>query len=112
MPSLPIEGSSRRQSLLGADRSDRIYRRILSGFGLALPFLLVVILAVLFVSALSALRRFGPSFLWTSTWDPVAEIYGAAPMIVGPLLSSLLAILIAVPLALGVAISLTEFAPR
>ncbi|PYP14020.1 MAG: phosphate ABC transporter permease subunit PstC, partial [Gemmatimonadetes bacterium] len=70
------------------------------------------ILGVLFVRALPALRRFGPSFLWTSTWDPVAEIYGAAPMIVGTLLSSVVALLIAVPLALSVAIFLTEFAPR
>src|SRR5436189_5563965 len=120
MTSLPIEGvpsgraaiESRWQSLLGKDRSDRIYRRVLTGFALALPFLILVILGVLFVRALPALRRFGPSFLWTSTWDPVAEIYGAAPMIVGTLLSSLVAILIAVPLALGVAIFLTEFAPR
>src|SRR5438477_924638 len=119
MTSLPIEGvpprssiETRWQSLLGKDKSDRTYRRILTGFALALPLLFLGILAVLFVSALPALRRFGPSFLWTSTWDPVAEIYGAAPMIVGTLLSSLVAILIAVPLALGVAIFLTEFAPR
>src|SRR5713226_9653089 len=99
-------------SLLSADRSDRIYRRVLTGFALALPSLLLVILGVLFVSSLPALRRFGPSFLWTSTWDPVAEVYGAEPMIFGTLASSLLALLIAVPLALGVAILLTEFAPR
>src|SRR5258705_7183999 len=112
MTSLPIEGPSRRQSLLGADRTDRIYRRILTGFALALPVLFLMILAVLFVSALPALRRFGPSFLWTSTWDPVAELYGAAPMIFGTLASSFIALLIAVPLALGVAIFITEFAPR
>ncbi len=120
MTSLPIQGvpsgraaiESRWQSLLGKDRSDRIYRRVLTGFALALPFLILVILGVLFVRALPALRRFGPSFLWTSTWDPVAEIYGAAPMIVGTLLSSVVALLIAVPLALSVAIFLTEFAPR
>ena len=99
-------------SLLSADRSDRIYRRALTGFALALPSLLLVILGVLFVSSLPALRRFGPSFLWTSTWDPVAEVYGAAPMIFGTLASSVLALLIAVPLALGVAIFLTEFSPR
>src|SRR5690349_4406249 len=97
---------------LGKDRSDRIYRRILTAFALALPLLFLMILAVLFVSALPALRQFGPSFLWTSTWDPVAEIYGAAPMIVGTLLSSFVALLIAVPLALSVAILLTEFSPR
>jgi phosphate transport system permease protein len=116
MTSLPIEGvpptESRWQSLLGTDRSDQHYRRILTGFALALPALILVILGVLFVNALPALRRFGPSFLWTSTWDPVAEIYGAAPMIVGTLLSSFVALLIAVPLALSVAILLTEFSPR
>jgi len=120
MTSLPIEGvppgppatESRWQSLLGTDRSDRTYRRILTGFALALPALILVILGVLFVNALPALRRFGPSFVWTSTWDPVAEIYGAAPMIVGTLLSSFVALLIAVPLALSVAILLTEFSPR
>ncbi len=112
MTSLPIEGASRRPSLLRADRSDRIYRTLLTGFALALPALILVILGVLFVSALPAMRRFGPSFLWTSTWDPVAEVYGAAPMIFGTLASSLLALLIAVPLALGVAIFLTEFSPK
>ena len=98
--------------LLGRDRSDRVYRRVLTAFALVLPSLILIILGVLFAGALPALKRFGPSFLWTSTWDPVAEIYGAAPMIFGTLASSLIALLIAVPLALGVAIFLTEFAPR
>jgi phosphate transport system permease protein len=102
----------RWQALRSVDRSDRIYRRVLTMFALALPFLILIILGVLFVSALPAIKRFGPSFLWTSTWDPVAEVYGAAPMIFGTLASSFLALLIAVPLALGVAIFLTEFSPR
>src|SRR6266508_1429098 len=113
MTSPPVEAAtSRWQSLLGRDRSDRIYRRVLTGFALALPFLILLIIGVLFVNALPAVKRFGPSFVWTSTWDPVAEVYGAAPMIFGTLASSLLALLIAVPLALSVAIFLTEFAPR
>ena len=103
---------SRWQSLLGRDRSDRIYRRVLTALALALPLLIVIILGVLFVEAWPAIKRFGPSFLVTSTWDPVAEVYGAAPMIFGTLASSLLALLIAVPLALSVAIFLTEFSPR
>jgi phosphate transport system permease protein len=102
----------RWQSLLGRDRSDRIYRQVLTAFALALPLLIIVILGVLFVEAWPALKRFGASFLVTSTWDPVREVYGAAPMIFGTLASSLLALVIAVPLALSVAIFLTEFAPR
>ncbi len=112
VPAPPSETArSRWQSLLGRDRSDRIYRRVLTAFALSLPLLIVIILGVLFVEAWPALKRFGPSFLWTSTWDPVAEVYGAAPMIFGTLASSLLALLIAVPLALSVAIFLTEFSP-
>ena len=102
----------RWRALRSVNRSDRIYQRVLTGIALALPLLILVILGVLFVNALPAIGRYGPAFIWTSTWDPVAEIYGAAPMIFGTLGSSVLALLIAVPLALGVAIFLTEFAPR
>src|SRR5215510_179781 len=120
MTSLPIEPvpvprrstETRWSSLLSTNRSDRVYRMILTAFALGLPVMILIILAVLFKGALPALKRFGPSFAWTSTWDPVAEIYGAAPMIFGTLASSLLALLIAVPLALSVAIFLTEFSPR
>jgi phosphate transport system permease protein len=55
--------------------------------------------------------RFGASFITTSTWDPVAGQFGAWPAIIGTLLTSLLALSMAVPLSLGVAIYLTEFAP-
>jgi phosphate transport system permease protein len=73
---------------------------------------MATILVELLLRAGPSLKRFGWTFLWTSTWDPVAEIYGAAPMIFGTLASSFLALVIAVPLALGVSIFLTEFAPR
>jgi len=119
MTSLPIEpvpprprSETRWPSLLSTNRSDRVYRGILTGIALGLPILILIILGVLFVGALPALKRFGPSFLWTSAWDPITEVYGAAPMIFGTIASSLLALVIAVPLALSVAIFLTEFSPR
>jgi phosphate transport system permease protein len=59
-----------------------------------------------------AIHRFGLGFVTSSTWDPVAEQFGAFPLIFGTLLSSLLALLLAVPLSLGVAIFITEFSPR
>jgi phosphate transport system permease protein len=101
----------RWQSLRGVNASDRTYKAVLTALALALPLLIVVLLSQLFVSALPAIGRFGLPFLWTSTWDPVAEVYGAAPMIFGTVASSFLALVLAVPLALGVAIFLTEFAP-
>ena len=61
--------------------------------------------------ALPAADRFGLGFITSSVWDPVAGHFGAWPAVVGTLLTSLLALAMAVPLALGVAIYLTEFAP-
>jgi phosphate transport system permease protein len=100
------------EGLFGRNRGDRVYRALVTGLGLLLPALLLAFVIELATNAWPSMQRFGWRFLWTSTWDPVAEIYGAAPMIFGTLVSSLLALLIAIPLALGVAVFLTEFAPK
>lgn len=78
---------------------------------LAVPVLLGFLVYELYQGAELAIQRYGFSFLTSSTWDPVAEEFGAAPLIIGTVVSALLALLIAVPLSLGVAIFLTEFAP-
>jgi phosphate transport system permease protein len=101
-----------RPAARGVDAGDRVYRALLTAAALALPALLAALVTGLAASAWPAVRRFGARFLWTSVWDPVAGVFGAAPMIVGTLASSLLALLLAVPLALGVAVFLAEFAPR
>src|ERR1700690_125129 len=56
--------------------------------------------------------KFGLGFFFSSVWDPVAEQFGAAPFIYGTLVTSLLALAIAVPLGLAAAIFLAELAPR
>ncbi|MCI4349047.1 MAG: phosphate ABC transporter permease subunit PstC [Thermoplasmata archaeon] len=67
---------------------------------------------LLAVRSQEAFSRFGPRFLSGTLWDPVHGVYGALPAIVGTALTSLLALALAVPVALGVAIFLSEFAPR
>src|SRR6266516_4847600 len=101
----------RGPALRGTNVGDRLYRSALTALALLLPLLLLALVGELVVSAWPAIRRFGGTFLWPSVWDPVAGVFGAAPMIFGTLASSLLALLLAVPLALGVAIYLTAFAP-
>ncbi|MEO6909092.1 MAG: phosphate ABC transporter permease subunit PstC [Abditibacteriaceae bacterium] len=59
-----------------------------------------------------AIQHFGWRFLFTSTWDPVHQIYGAWPYIWGTLASSLLALMMAVPVAIGTAIFLVELCPK
>jgi phosphate transport system permease protein len=58
-----------------------------------------------------AITRFGAAFLWTSRWDPVHNIFGVLPFAYGTVASSALALLLAVPVSLGVAIYLAEIAP-
>jgi phosphate transport system permease protein len=59
-----------------------------------------------------AIKHFGIDFLWEATWDPVNGIFGALPFIYGTAISSLIALVIATPLAIGIALWLSELAPR
>ena len=97
--------------LTGAARGDQLFRLVLTICAIAIPALLLALVLMLVRGAAPAIARFGLGFAATKTWDPVAGQFGAFPMIVGTLLTSLLALLIAVPLSLGVAVYLTEFAP-
>ena len=71
-------------------------------------FVLLAILVVVFWGSLESMGRYGWSFLVTSDWNPVKDKYGAFTAIYGTLVTSLLALLIAVPLGVGTAIFITE----
>ncbi len=75
--------------------------------------LLLGIFVVLFSESLPAIKKFGfVKFITTPTWDPVREIFGGAIPLFGTLVTSFLALIIAVPIALGIAIFISEVAPR
>jgi len=78
--------------------------------------LVVTIFAGIIVSliegAMPSIREYGFSFLWTQKWNPVTGKFGALPAIYGTLVTSLIAMLIAVPVGIGIAIFLTELCPR
>jgi phosphate transport system permease protein len=99
-------------SLERADYGDLLFKGILTVAAIAVPVLLAFLVYELWSGAALAIERYGFGFVTSSTWDPVAEEFGALPLIFGTLASSMLALLIAVPLSLGVAIYLTEFAPK
>lgn len=98
-------------SLERVSYADRIFKLILTLTAISIPILLGFLVVELYQGSRLAIGKFGFDFISTSTWDPVAEVFGAMPLIFGTLLSSALALLIAIPLSLGVAIFLTEFAP-
>ena len=95
----------------GGNIKDLLFERTTGAFAFLVLFLAVLLFAVLLRESLPALRKFGASFLVTGTWDPVLETFGAAPFIYGTVVSSFLAVLIAVPLSVGAAIFINEFAP-
>lgn len=99
-------------SLAGSRTGDRLFKLMLTLAALAIPVLMGFLVYELWVGSALAIDRYGLGFITSDAWDPVAEEFGAAPLIFGTLLSSLIALVIAVPLSLGVAIFLTEFAPR
>ncbi len=109
-PSGPSAAPAR--GLGGRSWGDDVFRTIVTLGALMVPLLLAFLVWELYVGSKPAIARYGFGFLTGTTWDPVAEEFGALPLIAGTVLSSFLALLIAVPLSLGVAIYLTEFAPR
>ena len=70
------------------------------------------IIVLLVYGAWPAISRFGLQFLWTEAWNPVAQVFGAAAPIYGTIVTSIIAMLIAVPVGIGIAIFLTELSPR
>jgi phosphate transport system permease protein len=90
---------------------DRVYRSVTTAMALVVPILLVLIAWVIFKAGWPAIRAFGLGFFTDSGWDAVNGHFGAAPAVFGTVVSSILALVIATPLAVGVAIFLSEFAP-
>ena len=99
-------------NIRGAVVADRVYRGATTLFALCIPLLLVLIAGEIAIAGWPTFRKFGIAFLTSSTWDPVAGEFGAAPAIYGTLVSSAIALLLATPLALGVSVFLSEFAPH
>src|SRR5262252_3640825 len=90
---------------------DRAFHFLTLAMGFSVIVLVVLVGWQLGRGSQLAVTKFGLSFLTTSTWDPVAEQFGALPFIYGTVVSSLIALIIAVPLSIATAIYLTELAP-
>jgi phosphate transport system permease protein len=92
--------------------ADALFSTLAHGAALLTLGLLVAIVASLVVGAAPAIEASGLAFLWTAAWDPVQGRFGGLAMIYGTLMTSFIALLIAVPVSFGIALFLTELAPR
>ncbi|MES2362528.1 MAG: phosphate ABC transporter permease subunit PstC [Pseudomonadota bacterium] len=91
--------------------ADRLFGWAALGAALLTLGLLIGILVSLVVGAWPAISKYGLGFLTSSVWDPVKDEYGGLVMIYGTLMTSAIALLIAVPVSFGIALFLTELSP-
>jgi phosphate transport system permease protein len=114
MPGSSVQATLRPAATARMVRSglgDRFFQSVTFLAAMAIALLFILVAYLLYRGSHLSIEKFGWRFLLTSTWDPVAEQYGALPFIYGTLVSSLIALLIAVPLSIGTAIYLTDLAP-
>jgi len=111
-----VDGKSssvqQRESALGSFRlTDRVFHNVTFAAALFVLILLGAIILSLIVGAWPAIEKFGVGFLYGERWSVNKEIFGALSPIYGTLMTSLIAMIIAVPVGLGIAIFLTELCP-
>ena len=91
--------------------SDTFFRNLTLGAALFVLLILGGVIISLIAGSIPAFREYGPGFFVNQSWNPVTEKFGAAAAIYGTIITSLIAMLIAVPLGLGIAVFLTELCP-
>ena len=110
-----LVSTARVVSLPGGKRlrlSDLLFRGITGLFILLVIALVLGVALVLITNSLPTIRQFGFSFLTNQAFDPVHNIYGVAPAIFGTIVTSVFAMIFAIPIGVGTAIFLTDFCPR
>lgn len=91
--------------------ADNGFRQLTKVLAILLLGLVITLLVSMIYSSRLSISQFSFGFIFSSTWDPVKEVFGALPFIYGTLVSSLIALAFAVPISLGVAVFLTEQCP-
>jgi len=107
MPTFLREVHMKRHNLL-----DILFRNVTRLSAFAVLVLLVAIIISLIIGSLPSINTFGFRFLTSAEWDPVTDEFGALVPIVGTLVTSAIALLIAIPVSFGIALFLTELSPR
>jgi phosphate transport system permease protein len=106
------EQTDRRKALQKLRLSDSVFHLMTRGAALFVLILLGAIIISLIHGSWPALRTFGFSFLYVESWNPVTEKFGAIAPIYGTVVTSIIAMMIAVPVGLFIAMFLTELCPK
>lgn len=91
---------------------ETIFKRILIAMSIILVLIIIGVLATLILESIPSIKSLGIGYLWGKVWDPVQNIYGAYPFLIGTLLTSFIALIISVPFSYAIAIYLGEYNPK
>jgi len=91
---------------------ETIFKRILVAMSILLVLIILGVLATLILESMPSIQSLGIKFLWGKIWDPVNNIYGAYPFLIGTLLTSFIALIISIPFSYAIAIYLGEYNPK
>jgi len=100
------------KSSSGQIRAETLFKRSLVGIGGAMVVLVLGLLLTLVIESVPSIKHLGIKYLWGKTWDPVNNVYGAFPFLLGTLLTSFLALIISIPFSFAIAIYLGEYNPK
>ncbi len=103
-----IQGKKLRHSFKQI-RMEVIFKRSLKSVAIIMVMLVVGILLTLIIESIPSIKSLGFSYLWGRIWNPVSNVYGALPFLIGTLLTSFLALIISIPFSFAVAIYLGDY---
>ncbi len=109
---LAVNARQRIRRSFNQIRTENIFKRSLVIIGLIMVILVLGILLTLVIQSLPSIKSLGLKYLWGKVWDPVQDIYGAWPFLLGTLLTSFLALIISIAFSISVAIFLGEYYPK
>jgi phosphate transport system permease protein len=103
---------AKAKSSSGMIRAESVFKRSLTAVGIAMVLLVVGLMITLIIESVPSMKSLGFKYLWSRTWDPVNNVYGALPFLIGTLLTSFLALIISIPFSFAIAIYLGEYNPK
>lgn len=107
-----IKRISKRKNSNGQIRAESLFKRSLVVIGAFMVVLVLGILLTLIIESVPSIKSLGIKYLWGTTWDPVNNVYGAAPFLLGTILTSFLALIISIPFSFAIAVYLGEYNPK
>ncbi len=107
-----IKRINKKKNSNGQIRAESLFKRSLVVIGIFMVVLVLGILLTLIIESVPSIKSLGIKYLWGTTWDPVNNIYGAAPFLLGTILTSFLALIISIPFSFAIAVYLGEYNPK